>query len=217
MSSEHVGEDRLVELALGTLEQHDEAEALGHLDACPGCRAAYDDVAATVDSVLPAAPTVAPPAGFDARVLDRLALRSPQQTRPARRSRRWVLAAAAAAVVGAGAGVAGATVLGRSEDPEVTARGARLRTAAGAAVGTVEPTRLSGREVLVMQVAGAPVGVRYTCRLDLDDGSSRDAGSWSVPASGSAVWLAPTAGDPVRSVALVTDSGKVWATARLPA
>ncbi|MFC8519250.1 hypothetical protein [Streptomyces sp. NPDC057257] len=67
----HPDEDELTALALGTLPGGP-AELLRHLTTCPSCRAAYDDLSAAVDAVLPAAPRVAAPPGFDARVLERL-------------------------------------------------------------------------------------------------------------------------------------------------
>ncbi|MGZ5409996.1 MAG: hypothetical protein ACXWDJ_08380 [Aeromicrobium sp.] len=61
----------------------------------------------TIDSVLPAAPALAPPAGFDARVLDRIEIRPPAQ----RRSYRIPLLVAAAAIIGLSMGAIGARTL----------------------------------------------------------------------------------------------------------
>jgi hypothetical protein len=80
----HPDEDELIALALGILPGQP-AELLRHLADCPGCHLAYGDVSATVDAVLPAAPSLAAPAGFEARVLNRLELGRP--TLPRRRYR----------------------------------------------------------------------------------------------------------------------------------
>ncbi|MEB8337233.1 hypothetical protein OKJ99_06845, partial [Streptomyces endophyticus] len=72
----HPDEDELIALALGTLPGGQD-ELLRHLSLCSTCRSAYDDLAAAVDSVLPAAPALAAPAGFDARVLERLDVHRP--------------------------------------------------------------------------------------------------------------------------------------------
>ena len=71
MTDRHLGEEQLVALALGDVPD-EQAAMLEHLRACPSCRSAYEEISGAVDAVLPAAPTVAPPAGFDARVLERL-------------------------------------------------------------------------------------------------------------------------------------------------
>ncbi|MEU6141168.1 hypothetical protein ABZ848_12485 [Streptomyces sp. NPDC047081] len=67
----HPDEDELTALALGTLPG-EPTELLRHLTTCPPCRSTYDDLSTAVDAVLPAAPRVAAPPGFDARVLERL-------------------------------------------------------------------------------------------------------------------------------------------------
>ncbi|MGW7666252.1 hypothetical protein ACWGJX_03700 [Streptomyces sp. NPDC054775] len=69
-------------------------------------------------------------------------------------------------------------------------RGAPLVTASGTAVGTVEPSLAGKDRVVVMQITSGAPGTHYTCRLMLEDGSSRDAGSWWMPASGQATWIA---------------------------
>ncbi|MGW9032680.1 hypothetical protein ACWGQ5_53855 [Streptomyces sp. NPDC055722] len=80
----HPDEDELIALALGALPGRP-AELLAHLADCPACHVAYGEVSAAMDAVLPAAPWVAAPAGFEARVLDRLELGRP--TGPRRRYR----------------------------------------------------------------------------------------------------------------------------------
>ncbi|SNX56635.1 hypothetical protein SAMN06272735_1088 [Streptomyces sp. TLI_55] len=244
----HPDEDELLALALGTLPGGS-AGLLRHLTVCPACRSTYDDFSAAVDSVLPAAPSVAPPPGFEARVLERLELPAPtgrtgwrrwyrrpvpagltgrrrSYRRPAagartgrRRSYRRPLLVAAAAAAGICLGAAGAVVvdLGSPSASQVAVsdRGALLVTGAGATVGTVEPSRFGAEPVLVMQITdGSSPGTRYTCRLVLKDGTTRDAGHWRLPSSGRATWIAYGAADSVDRVELVTDGGQVWSSAR---
>jgi hypothetical protein len=54
--------------------------------------------------------------------------------------------------------------------------------------------------------------MHYRCLLRLEDDSTRPAGEWTVPASGSATWIA-TVDDDVDAVELVTDGGTVWSSA----
>ena len=210
----HPDEDELTALALGTLPG-EPAELLRHLTACAVCRSAYDDLSAAVDAVLPAAPAVAAPPGFDARVLDRLELRRPAA---ARRSYRTPLLVAAATAAGLCLGAVGTTLLHHESSPvQVTAsdHGALLVTGSGARVGTVEPSRAGDERVVVMQITAGRPGTHYTCRLLLKDGSTRDAGQWWMPPSGRATWIAYGAAGTVDRVELLTDDGHVWSSAVL--
>ncbi|MET8472957.1 hypothetical protein ABZY90_01675 [Streptomyces sp. NPDC006422] len=211
----HPDEDELVALALGTLSEGQD-ELLSHLSVCANCRATYDDLAAAVDSVLPAAPALAAPAGFDARVIERLDVQRPKR----RRALRPALLVAAAVIAGVCAGGAGVTVLGQpghESPPAVSAsdQGARLVTGSGTTVGTVEPSRVGDRDVVVMQIAKGAPGGYYTCRLLLKDGTVRDAGHWWLPSSGQATWIAHGSVGSIDRVDLLDDSGRVWSSAEL--
>src|SRR5699024_741743 len=117
--SAHLDQDDLVELALGHVDGSRRERATEHLAACAGCRRDYDDYAASIALVLPAAPRTSPPVDFEVAVTDRL--RSAHQgtgsdraripaanTRPA--PRRPVLRAAAAAVLGVLLGAGGGAI-----------------------------------------------------------------------------------------------------------
>ncbi|NUK94738.1 hypothetical protein HRW16_23470 [Streptomyces lunaelactis] len=216
MAEGHPTADQLIALALGGLLPDEQTALLEHLDDCRACRATYDEVSRTMDAVLPAAPAVAPPAGFEARVLDRLQLRRPARRRPYRVP---VLVAAAAAVgIGLGAGVV--TIIGNDRSPTpapITAsdRGAVLVTSTGSTVGTVEPSLAGDQRVMVMQITDGRPGAHYTCRLLLKDGTARDAGDWWVPESGRATWIAYGAAVAVDRVELRTDDGRPWSIADL--
>jgi Putative zinc-finger len=91
--------DRLPELALGILGGGDRAEVLAHLDHCGSCLEASADWAATAD-VLPLLLSEAePPAGFEARTLERLRSHQTLVPRPSTMRRVLTVAAIAAAVM----------------------------------------------------------------------------------------------------------------------
>ena len=210
----HPDEDELTALALGTLPG-EPAELLRHLTTCDTCRTAYDDLSAAVDAVLPAAPAVAAPPGFDSRVLDRLELRRPS---PSRWRRRTPLLVAAAAAAGLCLGTVGTTLLHHDSAPVQVApseHGAALVTGSGTRVGTVEPSSAGNERVVVMQITSGSPGTHYTCRLVLKDGSTRDAGQWWMPSSGRATWIAYGSAASIHRVDLVTDDGHVWSSAVL--
>ncbi|MFI6654506.1 hypothetical protein ACIBL8_03175 [Streptomyces sp. NPDC050523] len=210
----HPDEDELTALALGTLPG-EPAELLRHLTTCDTCRTAYDDLSAAVDAVLPAAPAVVAPPGFDSRVLDRLELRRPS---PARRRHRTPLLVAAAAAAGLTLGTVATTLLHHESAPIQVApseHGAALVTGSGARVGTVEPSSAGNERVVVMQITSGSPGTHYTCRLRLKDGSTRDAGQWWMPSSGRATWIAYGSAASIHRVDLVTDNGHVWSSAVL--
>lgn len=213
---DHPAEDDLVELALGHRPAAVESVLAGHLAACPSCRATYDEIAAALDTVLPASPAVGPPAGFEDRVLAALGMRERPARRPGRG--RWPVTAAAVAGLVIG-GAVGAVLGAATEDPERSAAesayAAALVTGSGETVGAVLAGGHADDEVLVLQVEDGPPGIHYTCRLVLADGSTRSAGDWVLPASGDAVWVLGRAPEGTTGVELVTDAGTVWSRARL--
>ena len=69
--------DVAAELALGVLTGRERAQALAHLDHCVSCREEVRALTATGEGLLGLLPSVEPPAGFEARVMDRLGLAAP--------------------------------------------------------------------------------------------------------------------------------------------
>lgn len=215
----HPDEDVLVDLALGHAGPPVRQRAIDHLAVCGSCRRDYDELAGAVEAVLPAVPRLAPPPGFEARVLARLD--AERDGTPAAAGagrvvgRRTVLWAAAAAVVGAVAG-AGATAYLRQEEDPVPTWAAPLLTADGTRVGLVSRSRASGAPALVVDVTDGPVGRSYTCRLRMADGTAQDVGTWSLADDRPNSWVVPLPeGQEVGGVELVADGGTVWATAQL--
>lgn len=228
MTERHPAEDQLVELALDELDRPRRDEVLGHLGECQRCRAEYDAIAGALDRVLPAAPRIAPPAGFDGAVVAALRVNArgvdAAGVRPApRRGRRaaWLVAAVLLGVLlGSGATVLVTSLVtpGSDRPAEVLfADGAVLRTQDGRRVGTVAMSALEGRPVVVIGVSRAPAGADYLCRLVLADGRRVDAGSWRVEGAYGSTWVVHAPEYGVRGVELVTPGGTVWSSARLAA
>ncbi|MCK0112818.1 hypothetical protein MWU75_11770 [Ornithinimicrobium sp. F0845] len=157
---------------------------------------------------------------------------------PTPRSRRvppWA-GVAAAAVIGLGAGSGLTLALGdglggapATEQPSTADRqaptespgsigpevssGAALMTADGARVGTVSRSWSHGEPMLVVDIASGEPGRSYLCRLRLLDGSTQDAGQWTLDADRPNSWVIADPG--VEGVDLVAESGNVWSSATL--
>jgi hypothetical protein len=58
------------EVALGTIEGEERADALRHLATCTECRRLVDQLSAVADELLMVAPVQEPPAGFESRVIE---------------------------------------------------------------------------------------------------------------------------------------------------
>jgi len=212
MTQVHPDDDALVELAMGAAPAPDALSA--HLHECAECRAAYDDVTRDLEVALAAAPSIEAPAGFESRVLGRLAtVPTPPAPIPRRRVRRLAMLAVAAAV-GLVVGIGGILGIQAALDEPPPTDAIALRTDDGDVVGRVLPSWVGDEEVLVLRIIDGPPGMHYVCRLRLDDDSTTPAGDWVVPDSGTATWITPSDPD-VASIELVTDTGKVWSSASL--
>jgi len=143
--------DLAAELALGIADGADRARALRHLAECPECRRSVEELSAVADELLLIAPQHDPPAGFESRVLRRLA--PPRPVRPMRRVLVPVAAAVAAAALAVG------IVLGSTSDDRRLA-GQYRETLAAANGSYFEATRLhdgEGRRAgLVYGYRGSP-------------------------------------------------------------
>jgi hypothetical protein len=115
MSCEEL-QDLAPEVALGTIDGQERAEALRHLATCAECRRVVDQLTTVADELLMLAPVQEPPVGFESRVIDALGLqpRSPRRRR-ARRLLTWLAPPLAAAAVTAVA------LVGVYHDDHVTA------------------------------------------------------------------------------------------------
>jgi Putative zinc-finger len=114
-------QDLAPELALGTLDGHERAEALRHLATCGECRRLVDQLTTVADELLMRAPIHEPPAGFESRVIDALGF---QQRPPRRQLGRRLLAWLGPPI--AAAAVTAVALVGIYHDDHVTAE--RYRT-----------------------------------------------------------------------------------------
>jgi hypothetical protein len=138
----------LPEVALGIVDGKERAFALEHLTDCAACRRELEELSAISDDLLTLVPEREPPAGFEARVLERLSPRR-APVRPLRRRLRRLSPAIAA--VAAAAATAIALTLSYSSDRRLASQyraalhgadgqyfqSAALRTPDGQRVGTV--------------------------------------------------------------------------------
>jgi hypothetical protein len=151
--------DLAPEIALGTLDGEERAEALRHLATCADCRRLVDQLSEIADQLLMLAPVQEPPAGFESRVIEALGL----QRRPPRRvTRRLLLRLGPPLAVAAATAVALVAVY---HDDRVTAE--RYRETLAQADGRyfeAEPLRdeTGARAGVVFAYQGAPSWVLVT-------------------------------------------------------
>ncbi len=239
-SHAHLAEDRLVDLALGEVDQAERDMMTAHLARCEGCRADYAAISDNVDHVLAATPPAAPPPGFSQSVLRTMGIapreidgptpaHTPNGTPPdpaARprhvdraavgpRARRAALALVAAAALIVGAAGAALVLQTRIESPAPVAAGPPIVSSDGIIVGTVLESRYDDEPVLIVTVNGGRVGARYECQLVLTDGTRQTAGSWTLTDDTGATWVVHHPTQEVKHMNLVTDEGHTWATADL--
>ena len=232
--------DVAAELALGVLTGRERAQALAHLDHCASCREEVGQLTATGEGLLGLLPSVEPPAGFEARVMDRLGLAAPApsadshaswtgriallgrkparraatgQARPAGRTRRVLaLAAVALAVVAAGLGGWGLRP-GTPAPAGTPLSSASLLSASHQAAGKIFLYEGSSRW-LYMSVDMPAGNATVTCEVENGDGHITTVGSFRLT-DGHGYWgspVPPTQGS-LTGVRLVGPNGTVLATA----
>ncbi len=199
------------EAGLGILPLPERAALDRHLRACAACRGEVAAMEAVAARLLDLVPGTEPPLGFDRRALARVA--------PARRRRprgAWIVTAAAAAAVAAGAlgWVAGAHAQRRPAPATAAATVLRAPLRQGdRIVGEVDA--YGGRHPWVsMWVRGSSIDGTVTCELVRRGGGPVSLGSFDV-AGGAGAWSAPdpagTSG--VTGAVLVGPDGRVVASA----
>jgi hypothetical protein len=215
--------DRLPELALGILGGADRADVLAHLDQCARCRDASMAWAATVDALPALLGEAEPPAGFEARTLERIRADQadrPRRLRPRRSTMQRVLSVAAIIAVAMIATLATVRIL--------DARGSTTSKSATAEIASARMMGASGHDYgdAFLTSGGEP----YVF-LDVDYGSS--SGRYRVEAvdtaknatligavtvtDGHGVWAGEASagvGAPPAVVRLVDDQGVVLCEAR---
>ena len=217
--------EELPELALGIAVGEQRARALDHVAHCPDCRRELEQLSSLADDLVTLAPLRDPPAGFENRVLTRVA---PRQTRlrPAgRRIRRLAFAAALPAVAAVTALVMGVAY---SSDVRLAAQ---YRATLHRAHGTYfQSAHLDGPEGRVAGVVfayqGSPSWLFYTLGGRYGSGLYREQirtrsgttltlspfklvnGSWGV--------ATPVAVRDIATVKLIRQPAGAVLTARLP-
>ena len=236
----HEFSDVAAELALGVLTGRERAQALAHLDHCASCREEVRQLTATSEGLLGLLPNMEPPAGFEARVMDRLGLAAPApspasqsgwtrrlaflgrkpghpapagQARPAGRTRRALaLAAVTLAVVAAGLGGWGLRP-GTPAPAGAPLSSATLLSASHQAAGKVFLYEGSSPWLYMSVYIPAGNGT-VICQVESGDGHITTVGSFRLT-GGRGYWgnPVPTNQGPLTGARLVGPGGTVLATA----
>jgi hypothetical protein len=150
----------LPELALGIADGEQRAIALEHLAGCADCWRELEELSAIADDLVALAPEHEPPAGFEARVLERVSAR--QTPKRSLRPRLRRLSFAAAALAGAAA-MAIALTFSYSSDRRLAAQyRAALQGAHGQYFQSARLHARSGRQVgTVFAYQGSPSWLFY--------------------------------------------------------
>ncbi|MGH9045634.1 MAG: hypothetical protein ACRDVP_12575 [Acidimicrobiales bacterium] len=204
--------DSLGELAIGALDGPERTALVTHLQGCSNCSEELDRLSGAVDALLVLAPQREPPAGFEARLFERMGF---QKRRLGFRPRRWV-AVAAASVTGA-LGLSLGLAFGLTSLAPVPQAISADLVANHSARGEVYVVPGSPGWVF-MSVEGADMTARVTCMISTDSNKRLTVGSFWLRA-GSGSWVSPLAvrADEVRSAWIVDAQGTVVARAHLGA
>jgi hypothetical protein len=199
------------ELALGITDGAERAQALRHLAECAECRRHVEELSAVADDLLLLAPDHEPPAGFESRVLERIA----PAPRPRRRRRAFLVPAFAAAAAALAAAALVFTATGNDrrlaehyrETPAVahghSFEAAPLRDPGGAHAGIVYGYRGSPSWIFVALYR--PYRSKaYTMELETTSGRRVPLPGWRIdPTTGSAGQTIPIDLEKVKAVRLV--------------
>ena len=186
----------LAELALGIASGEQRARVLAHVADCPDCRRLLGELTRVGDELLQLAPEHEPPAGFELRVLERLAPPSRRRRPLGRlglRGRRAAIAAAtAAALAGAAGATAGVLVATHDERQLGGQYQAVLKRANGLYFAVTELRERGGRvRGMVFHYGGRPSWVfatldgalppgRYVATFVTRTGATRELGTFEL-------------------------------------
>ncbi|HEY7070127.1 MAG TPA: hypothetical protein VH479_08445 [Acidimicrobiales bacterium] len=220
-------EDVASELALGILYGEERAAALAHLETCHACRREVTLLTDAADEIRLLVPEVEPPAGFEQRVVARIAAAQgdvapavplhPRRPRPYLRP--LVAVAAVAAVMFAIVGSSALLLGGHGRQGVAEAQTAPMRTNSGEVVG--DATLSTRPDAILVELEdwaglvnsyGATVDAPYW--LAIEDGQGR-RNLRRLPPADQHPWTVELHGvpDTVTSVSIVDDGGTVWCTA----
>jgi Putative zinc-finger len=212
--------DDLPLLALGTLTGRERAIVLAHLEGCDRCSEELEQLSLAADSLLPLAPPMNPPAGFEVRVFERMGIEVPSRGRPQLALRRRAVLAIAAGVIAVCGAFGVGLLVERSPAPtqaQATPPVARLFESDLVSDDHYrgELYLAQGRPGWLFMTVDEMGSTGYvTCEVVTDNGKVLKVGTFWLTA-GSADWASalPVPADNVRSARLVSSNGQVVASA----
>ena len=214
--------DDLALLALGTLSGRQRAVVLQHLEGCARCGEEVEQLSLAADALLPLAPEINPPAGFEVRVFERMGIEMPSRGRSAISApRRVALGIAAALIVLGGAFGIGLWVerppVSTSSSPPVARLFESDLTSANHYRGELYLAQ-GNPGWLFMTIRGLGTTGNVTCELVTAGGRHLTVGTFWL-ASGSANWASPLSvpAGTVRTASVVASDGTVLARATVHA
>lgn len=197
----------LFELATGALSGRRRSAVLEHVASCPPCASELAELTAIADGLLSLAPAAEPPVGFEERVAVWWA-REPA----ARRPRRALWCAAAAALVALGA-IGGWLATSTSTPPPV--RTAVLLRAGTAATGTAVVTGAAPARLVMTLSSSRPLG-EVRCAVTTRAHKRIVVGSfWMDGPTGAWSATLSVPADELAAVSVLSSSGAVVASGRL--
>jgi putative zinc finger protein len=170
------------EFALGIISGDERAQVLQHLSTCSDCRQVVSELSGVADELLLLSPAQEPPAGFEGRVLARLAAERWSG------KRRGILMAAAAALLAALLAAAGVLLVTREDRRVATAYRETLEEAEGRYFGAYSLRDPDGvKDGVLFVYAGEPSWIfvdidepmkpgEYEAQVVTTDGGSIDLG-----------------------------------------
>ncbi|MEQ8718868.1 MAG: hypothetical protein RIE08_14755 [Acidimicrobiales bacterium] len=200
-----LGDDTLVDLALGNLNGRERADSLAHAADCANCRHELHALVEVTETLLQAGPPVDPPPGFETSVL--------AHTAPSKPHRRRALVAAAAAVVALLGAFALLALLDSGDD---TIAEATMVTPSGHDVGSVWHNLEEDQPWILLSIPRWTLWEesgphRYRLEAVLADDATVDLGPVEFAADDGT--FAMTVGADlgrIRSLAVIDESGREW-------
>jgi hypothetical protein len=212
--------DDLALLALGTLSGRQRAVVLSHLEGCARCSEEVEQLSQAVDSLLPLAPEINPPAGFEVRVFERMGIEVPARGRPSIIGLRRVVLGVAAALIALGGAFGIGVWVDGTPAPAPTAVARLLESDLTSANHYRGELYLAEGKPgwLFMTIQGAHTTGYVTCEVVTADGRHISVGTFWL-ASGAANWASPLSVPvgTVRMASVVTRTGTVVAQATVHA
>lgn len=215
--------DHADDVALGGPDGSLRDELLAHAAACPACQAHLNQLTLVTDRLLLLAPSMEPPPGFEARVLDRLATArgdGPDAVWQRRRQRQVrALAAVAVLLVAVLAGGALGRWVGSSEPELRVVRAGEIVRADGSVAGRIRLVDKPRPMALVTIDQPRPSTFEVRCDLVGPDWTSVEVGSWSFSDVEKGAWAVGIDASLLNAVRMnvLDPNGSILATATLDA